>query len=320
MMKNKKLFGALVALIGSVAAVGSAFALYMGASVPEDKEIIIGTKVTGDVVLHADVEEADTAHSKLHPGNPNNETRSIEFSAGFTTPEHSAYAQAYFLARLDFAVTSSSADFITFITPNSAIELGTQTTTNKEYSAYWKQWLNSDDLDPGEGVRHSYAITNEGKTITWSKYYPLFKGQDISRFRMDLRLKNNISNAEYLSIAEATYTVNFTVDVAPTLENAEIDPRIGEWKYAYVVGDATGGWEDKEEFRMVPNAQEDGFQWMFTDGTEYGQKLEVGKHFKLHNNGNWCHANDDNRHEWSQSNVGKTIYWSGVNDAEPNIG
>jgi hypothetical protein len=334
MMKNKRLFGALVALLGSAAAVGSAFALYMGRTVPENKQIIIGTKVTGDVELHAAVVSDDgivnNQERKLVPSSATplsaeeiySRTRTVKFSAGFTTLQGSAYAQAYYLARLDFSVTSNKAEFISMITPNSWIDMGCQTTENKTYSQYWADKdLNNHDIDPvAEGDQHAYLVNNDGKTITWSAYYPLFSGASISEFEMHMSLKEGITDAEYQSIAGATYTINFTVDKAEQLDDASTDPRIGKFQYAYVVGEATtnGGWGDKEDFRMVPNAMYNGFQWMFTDGPAgSGQKLELGKEFKLHNNGNWCHA--DGNHTWLEEYVGKTIYWSGENGVEFNI-
>ena len=67
---------------------------------------------------------------------------------------------------------------------------------------------------------------------------------------------------------------------------------------------------------MVPDPTFNGFKWVFKDGSAAGkQKLEVGKAFKLHNNGNWCHTHTDpENHTWTAENVGKTIKWSGVAD------
>ena len=291
-MKNKKLLGALVALGGSILAIGSAFALYTGASLPENKDIIIGTKVTGDVVLHASVTDADTAHATL---TPENLTRTVMLKAGFTAPSDSVYIQDYYYAKLTFKVASDSTDLIDAIADETWVKLGTQEVENNTYGTYWKD-------NTLNGSNKVVAVDN--KSVSWSMNYPLFKGEAISQFEFRVQLKHDISAAEYLAIAEQTYTVDFEVEEA-------------DEEMAYVVGTAVGGWEDRDEFRMTINAKESFKQYMFKTGTE-DNKSKLGEGvYKLHKGSTYCCGGDD--HVWDSADNGKTFYWNGTSGHEGNF-
>ena len=299
---KKKFLGLLIALGGSVAAVGTAFALYTG-TLPADKSIQIGTKTTGDVALAASVVDADSTHAQL---TPESVSRTIVLDAGFTTNDGSVYIQDYYLAKLEFKISSASTGLIDALKEHTWIELGTQSGENA-YGSYWGwTW---EDAEHHTGTRSGTTAQNhlnssqkvvadDNKSVTWSTHYPLFKGANVSQFLFHISMEG-ISDEAYLAIAEATYNVDFTV--------SEPD---SDFEMAYIVGDATGGWEDKDEFRMTVNAKASGYEWMFKTGSVEGKsKLANGKEYKLHVGTTYCC--DDPNHVWDEANDGKTFYWNG---------
>ena len=308
---KKKLLGSLIALGGSLVAVGSAFALYTG-TLPTDKSIQIGTKTSGDVVLNASVKDADTAHAML---TPESYSRTIVFNAGFTKNAESVYIQDYYLAHLEFKISSASTAVIDALKVHSWLELGTQSGSNA-YGSYWG-WTWSDDTElakPHTGTRGEKTAQNhkngtdaqvatDGKSVSWHVDYPLFAGNNVSEFIFHVQM-DGISNADYLAIAESSYAVDFNVS----------DVDYEHYDAAYIVGEATGGWEDKDEFRMVPNAKASGFEWMFKTGTSAGhQKLSAGE-YKLHVGSTYCGSHGN--HTWDEANNGKTFYWNGYENNE----
>lgn len=298
---KRKLLGALIALGGSALAIGTAFALYTG-TLPEDKSIQIGTKTSGDIVLHGGVVDADSTHATL---TPSSHERILTLSAGFTTNSTSVYIQDYYLAKLEFKISSTSTGVIDALKEHSWIELGVQSGDNA-YGSYWG-WTWS-DAEGHTGTRSGTTSQNhlnsdakvvaaDGKSVSWSAHYPLFKGEAVSQFLFHVNMER-ISDADYKLIAESSYAVDFNI--------SEPDSDYG---MAYVVGTATGGWEDKEEFRMTVNAKASGYEWMFKTGTEAGkQKLSAGE-YKIHNGDTYCHGGMDN-HTWSEDDNGKTFYWN----------
>lgn len=307
---KKRLLGSLIALGGSLVAVGTAFALYRG-TLPVDKTIQIGTKTSGDVVLNASVANADSEHAML---TPTNYSRSIVFNAGFTNNSGSVYNQPYYLAHLEFKISSASKGMIDALKDHSWVELGTQSGSNA-YGA-WFGWTWSDDAGLTENLPHTgtrsgttnrnhlngkaAVVAADGKSVSWSVNYPLFAGTDVSEFLFHVQMEG-IDDDDYLAIAESSYTVNFNVS----------DVDYTGYEAAYIVGDATGGWEDKDEYRMVPNAKASGFEWMYKTGTAEGVSyLQGGKDFKVHKGSTWCHGDGAN-HVWDSTNNGKVFYWAG---------
>lgn len=290
---KKGIIGALIALCGSAVAIGTAFALYTG-TLPEDKTIQIGTKTTGDVQLEASVKNADADHQVLSPAS---QERSIVFNAGFTTPSESTYIQTYYYAKLEFKVSSTSVDLIAALKDETWVKLGTQTGDNA-YGSYWKDGSLNNTTGMEEAADH--------KSLTYTTEFPLFKGTDISEFEFHIRLDTDLTSAQYLEIAKETYLVDFQVSPA-------------ESEHAYIVGEAVGGWEDREEFRMTVNAKASGFEWMFKTGTVDGkQKLQDGKEYKLHKGSTYCSSGDN--HVWHTADDGKTFYWNGVqNDSHGDL-
>ncbi len=288
---KKGIIGALIALCGSAVAIGTAFALYTG-NHPEDKTIQIGTKTTGDVQLEASVKNADTDHRVLSPAS--NE-RCVVFNAGFTTPSESTYIQDYYYAKLEFKVSSTSADLIVALKDETWVKLGTQT-GESEYGEAWKhETLN--DSNVVEAADH--------KSLTYTMEFPLFKGTNISEFEFRVRLDKDLTQAQYLAIAKETYLVDFEVSPA-------------ESEQAYIVGEAVGGWEDREEFRMTVNAKASGFEWMFKTGTVEGkQKLQDNKEYKLHKGSTYCCG--DANHVWHTADDGKTFYWNGESGSHGDL-
>ena len=298
---KRKLLGALIALGGSALAIGTAFALYTG-TLPEDKSIQIGTKTSGDIVLHAGVVDADSAHAKL---TPTAHQRTLAFSAGFTTNDSSVYIQDYYLAKVEFKISSADAKVINALSEHSWVELGVQDGVNS-YGSYWG-WTWS-DAEHKTGTRSNYTdqnrlngnvvdVATDGKSVSWAAHYPLFKGEAVSRFLFHVNMEG-ISDADYKEIAESSYSVDFNVS----------EPDVG-YDMAYVVGTATGGWEDKEEFRMTVNAQADAYEWMFKTGTEAGKQKLVAGEYKLHVGTNYC-DNDSSNHTWNEADNGATFYWN----------
>lgn len=304
---KKKFLGALIALGGSALAIGTAFALYTG-SLPEDKTIQIGTKTSGDIILHGGVVDADSAHAVL---TPSAHERTIVFSAGFTTNESSVYIQDYYLAKLEFKISSASTGVIDALKEHSWIELGVQGGANA-YGSYWG-WTWSEAEASGtrsgttaqnhlNGTAASVAV--DGKSVSWSTHYPLFKGEAVSRFLFHVNMEG-ISDADYKLIAESSYQVDFNI--------SEPDPSYG---MAYIAGTATGGgWEDKDEFRMTVNAKASSYEWMFKTGLVAGKQKLVAGEYKLHNGDSYCHAGDPN-HTWDENDNGKSFYWSGIASEE----
>lgn len=290
---KKGIIGALIALCGSAVAIGTAFALYTG-NLPEDKTIQIGTKTTGDVQLQASVKNADEDHEVL---NPASNERCIVFNAGFTTESESVYIQDYYYAKLEFKVSSSSADLIAALKDETWVKLGTQTGENA-YGSYWQnKSLNGTDV----------VEATDHKSLTYTMEFPLFKGTNISEFEFHIRLDTGLTSADFLAIAEEDYFVDFQVSPA-------------ESEQAYIVGEAVGGWEDRDEFRMTVNAKATGFEWMFKTGTVEGkQKLQDGKEYKLHKGSTYCCGGDN--HVWTAAgNEGKTFYWNGErNDSHGDL-
>ena len=286
---KKKLLGALIALCGSAAAIGTAFALYTG-SLPEDKTIQIGTKTTGDIALVASVKNADSTHEVL---SPESQERCITFNAGFTTNESSVYIQDFYYAKLQFKVSSDSTALIAALKEETWVKLGTQVDESEghpnEYGSYWKNnSLNGTNVE--ESADH--------KSLTYTKEFPLFKGSNISEFEFHIRLDTNLSDADYLAIAEETYLVDFEVSEATS-------------DHAYIVGEAVGGWEDRDEFRMTKNAKADHDEWMFKTGTVEGkQQLQDTKDYNLHIGVTYCCGGSN--HTWPSANNGKTFYWNGT--------
>lgn len=301
---KKKLLGALIALGGSALAIGSAFALYTG-GLPEDKSIQIGTKTTGDIELHGGVLDADAGNAVL---TPDNVQRTIKFSAGFTPSEGSVYVQDYYLAKLEFKISSASTGLIDALKTHSWVELGTQSGDNA-YGRYWGwSWTEQGErVTSGDGAYsaqnhlngESKVVAQDGKSVSWSTHYPLFKGAAVSQFLLHVNMEG-IEKDDYKAIAEKSYTVDFNI--------SEPDSDYG---MAYVVGTATGGWEDKDEYRMTVNAKAaDAYEWIFKTGTEDGkQKLIDGGEYKLHIGDNYCDSDSAN-HTWSDSNKGEAFTWN----------
>ncbi len=290
---KKGIIGALIALCGSAVAIGTAFALYTG-NLPEDKTIQIGTKTTGDVQLEASVKNADTDHQVLSPASVE---RSIVFNAGFTTPSESTYIQDFYYAKLQFKVSSESTALIAALKNETWVKLGTQTGENA-YGSYWKDnSLNNTNV----------AEADDHKSLTYTMEFPLFKGTNVSEFEFHIRLDTHLTSAQYFAVAEEDYFVDFQVSPA-------------ESEQAYIVGEAVGGWEDRDEFRMTVNAKATGFEWMFKTGTVDGkQRLQDGKEYKLHKGSVYCDSHTEN-HVWTAlGNEGKTFYWNGLenNDHGP---
>ena len=289
---KKGIIGALIALCGSAVAIGTAFALYTG-TLPAEKTIQIGTKTTGDVQLEAGVKNADTEHRVLSPAS---RERCIVFNAGFTTQSESTYIQDYYYAKLEFKVSSESTGLIAALKDETWVKLGTQTGDN----AYGSHWQNNslNGTNVVEAADH--------KSLTYTMEFPLFKGTNVSEFEFHIRLDTELTSAEYFAVAEESYKVDFQVSPA-------------ESEQAYIVGEAVGGWEDRDEFRMTVNAQADGFEWMFKTGTVEGkQKLQDGKEYKLHKGSTYCCSGAN--HVWSSTNDTKTFYWNGIqNDSHGDL-
>ena len=288
---KKGIIGALIALCGSAVAIGTAFALYTG-NLPADKTIQIGTKTTGDVVLHADVKDAALANKVLTPAA---RERCIVFNAGFTTNEESVYIQDYYYAKLEFKVSSESEAMIAALKKETWVQLGTQT-GDDVYGSYWKN----------NSLNNSNVVeADDHKSLTYTMEYPLFKGTNISEFEFRIRLDQDVKDAEYKTLGKQTYFVDFKVSPA-------------ESEQAYIVGEAVGGWEDRDEFRMTKNAKADHDEWMFKTGTVDGkQRLQDDKDYKLHKGATYCCGGAN--HKWSKTNDGKTFYWNGLenNDHGP---
>lgn len=289
---KKGIIGALIALCGSAVAIGTAFALYTG-NLPAEKTIQIGTKTTGDVQLEASVKNADADHQVLSPAS---QERSIVFNAGFTTPSESTYIQAYYYAKLEFKVSSESTGLIAALKDETWVKLGTQTGDNA-YGSHWKD-KSLNDTNVVEADDH--------KSLTYTMEYPLFKGTNISEFEFHIRLDKDLTSAEYFAIAEEDYFVDFQVSPAESTQ-------------AYIVGEAVGGWELRDEFRMTVNAKATGFEWMFKTGKDdEPQKLEDGKDYKLRVGDTYCSSGDN--HVWHTKDDGKTFYWNGEqNDSHGDL-
>ena len=288
---KKGIIGALIALCGSAVAIGTAFALYTG-TLPAEKTIQIGTKTTGDVQLEAGVKNADTEHRVLSPASSE---RCIVFNAGFTTQSESTYIQDYYYAKLEFKVSSESTGLIAALKDETWVKLGTQT-GESEYGEAWKhETLN--DSNVVEAANH--------KSLTYTMEFPLFKGTNISEFEFHIQLDSELTSAEYFAVSDEDYLVDFEVSPA-------------ESEQAYIVGEAVGGWEDREEFRMTVNAKASGFEWMFKTGTVEGkQKLQDGKEYKLHKGSTYCCG--DANHVWSKDNDTKTFYWDGTSHSHGDL-
>lgn len=284
---KKKLLGSLIALGGSLVAVGSAFALYTG-SLPENKSIQIGTKTSGDVNLVASV-KSDSAVDV----NPENQERLIKFNAGFQTPnENSVYIQPFYYAHLEFKISSENTSLISYLKEETWVKLGTQVDENEdhpnEYGSHWKH-------NTLNGVNVQEATDH--KSLTWGVDYPLFKGADVSEFEFHIRLDTDVTKSQFLALDGAAYTIDFNVSDA-------------QEEQAYIVGMATGGWEEKADYRMTINAKADHKEWMFKTGTVDGkQKLADGGTYKLKIGSTYCCGGDD--HVWSSANNNKTFYWNG---------
>lgn len=281
---KKGIIGALIALCGSAVAIGTAFALYTG-TLPDDKTIQIGTKTTGDVQLEASVKNDDADHQVLSPASVE---RCIVFNAGFTTPSESTYIQDYYYAKLEFKVSSESTDLIAALKTETWVKLGTQTGENA-YGSYWQnKSLNNENV----------VEADDHKSLTYTMEFPLFKGTNVSEFEFRIRLDTHLTSAQYFAVAEEDYLVDFQVSPA-------------ESEQAYIVGEAVGGWEDRDEFRMTKNAKADHDEWMFKTGTVDGkQRLQDDKDYKLHKGATYCCGGSN--HKWSKTNDGKTFYWNGT--------
>ena len=296
---KKGIIGALIALCGSAVAIGTAFALYTG-NLPDDKTIQIGTKTTGDVQLKAGVKNADTTHQVLSPvSDPEDDNRCITFNAGFTTQSESVYIQDYYYAKLEFKISSESTGLIAALKNQTWVKLGTQTGDNA-YGSYWQNnSLNNTNV----------SEAGDHKSLTYTVEYPLFKcGAEeacFSEFEFHIRLDTSLTSAGFLAIAEEDYSVDFQVSPA-------------ESEQAYIVGEAVGGWEDRDEFRMTKNAKADHDEWMFKTGTVEGkQKLQDGKEYKLHKGSTYCCGGDN--HVWHAADDTKTFYWNGSSGDHGNL-
>lgn len=290
---KKGIIGALIALCGSAVAIGTAFALYTG-NLPEDKTIQIGTKTTGDVQLEASVKNA---HSEQII-NPDSVERCVEFYAGFTTPSESTYIQDYYYAKLEFKVSSESTGLIAALKDETWVEPGTQVGENS-YSDFWKaKSLNKNNVVEAE----------DHKSLTYTMEYPLFKGTNISEFKFHIRLDSDpkLTKAQFSEIAAETYKIDFQVSPAVSTQ-------------AYIVGEAVGGWELRDEFRMTVNAKANSFEWMFKTGEDdQPQKLQDGKDYKLRIGDTYCSSGDN--HVWHTADDGKTFYWNGEqNDSHGDL-
>lgn len=288
---KKGIIGALIALCGSAVAIGTAFALYTG-NLPEDKTIQIGTKTTGDVELKAGVKNPDTDHKILSPvSDPLQDNRCITFNAGFTTQTESVYIQDYYYAKLEFKISSESTGLIAALKDETWVKLGTQTGDNA-YGSYWQnKSLNNENV----------VEADDHKSLTYTMEFPLFKcGNEnvcFSEFEFHIRLDTDLTSAGFLAIAEEDYSVDFKVSPA-------------ESEQAYISGEAVGGWEDREEFRMTVNAKATSFEWMFKTGTVDGkQRLQDNKEYKLHKGATYCCGGEN--HKWNKTNDGQTFYWDG---------
>lgn len=281
-MKNTRniVLGALVAVIGSTAALGSAYALY--SATPKSEEIHIGANTTSAVSLAVGSVALESEEAVVSPS----ADHQFSFNIGFDK-NGTEYTQEVYLAKLSVVVESSNADLLDgLVSSESGFAVDADGTY---YSAYWQKQT---------AAKFSKA---EDGLIVASAFVPLVETQDL-KTDVNLSLKNVTSDDFVQKIAEAQY--NISIDLT------EPD---SSYQMAYVVGEDSG-WGEMDKYMMFPNPKADDFEWAYKMTTGL---LTDGKLFKCKVNTTYSPDPDWTYHENDHGN--KYLRWTGGSDKNMDL-
>lgn len=283
--------GALVAVVGSVACLGTTFALYK--VTPEDQTMHIGAHTSDDVILQVGP-FAWTDGSAIAP----QKDISFSFTAGYDIPENSNYRQPYYLVEMDMTIASSNADFI-----NALKNTGTYVQADADGTVYTGYWKNNSKFDFSNAtVETDEALT----TITTVNHIILAADTDI-----------NISGALSLGDIEDSAFVAF--NGKDTTFSVNIDFKAPTtYGRRYLVGGFNNWQTEDDKFMMVPNPKGENFEWMFVSSANEGDPNYIASDTEFKGYivesgvGSW--TPDPNF--YFNGTPGATFYWDGTTNSQ----
>lgn len=279
--------GGLIAVVGSAASLGAAFALYENIDEPVSMEI--GAHTTKDVTIVAtegtwkktnDTEGTGTTESPaLAPG----EEWGFTFNSYFTKESGSTYTQDYFLAKLSMTVKGSRS-----LLDKLSVESNIYVDSLKDsgyYSGFWAQDAHR---------KANFTVTGEDSdaSMTASLYVVLptqEKLNDGLQITAYFSLPKELTDSDFVALNGAVFSISGTLDEATDFD----------YKNAYIVGDFNN-WTKSDPYLMVPNPKSDNFQWMYTPSENYPVSGKIKANSDIWSGG------EDMEYTGSQ-----TIYWSG---------
>lgn len=227
---NKKLLGSLIAVGGAVATMIGAFALYT--KVDANKQIGI------DVVTGSGKDVTYTVTNVAAPATLSPDAASTTFSfnigATYNANGDNLYpAQDVVVGKLE-VVLNGSETLIDNLTMSGTI------------GGYTDSSVGATTYGTAQAATKGTASGSKN-TLTYSKEVAVHTTGQAATF--NLGLNSSISQADFLKIAEESYTINISW-IAPE-----------EFSYAYLVG-AFNGWSETDGYQMMPSIDDTSWHWV----------------------------------------------------------
>jgi len=307
-MKKHLLAGLALALVGSAAAIGSAYALYKKSA--EDIEVKIGARTTKDIKYTiTDPSWNEGSYNTLQPGVSN----TLNFTIGGEAVSGGVYSQDVVVGKLTIEITSTDSDVIDYFDTQSLKATVAYTKLDGDKDCFW-----------AKEQRNEVALAkSEGKLVGSKELAVAMTGNAVT---LPIALPSDISAEDMLKIAESTYSVKILWDEPTAFE------------FAYVCGSmASGSWEKVDNWRMVPMINTEDFEWKYILTAAQKAEMVEGVNFKCHNGGwsaNWDAAfAASQKLDWIGEGEGygnarvpaekvgkvKGIYWKGQKTSTPEV-
>lgn len=284
-MKKSLILGLAVALVGSSAAVGGAFALYKKAA--EDVSIHIGARTDTDFNYQiSDVAWNSGTYNPLQP----NVTNTLNFKIGGQKSSETTYTQDTFVGKLSVSIVCADTDFIDYFDGKISATV-----------AYGENTYYSKDSRNVLTLAKSETTGNLEGSIQVPAAFA--SKQSVS---MPIAVPSDIPVATLYGFEGASYTVNIAWD--------EPD----DYGFAYVVGTMTG-WDFADEWRMAPAIDTEAFEWRYVPDSTHKAALSTDVEFKCKNGANWSKGGNYKVTEEISGKVNK-ITWTGQGSPDGQSG
>ena len=239
-MKKNQILGLSIACFGVIASISTSFALYMKADADKNLGITVTTPeaATGNVNYLLGTVTNSLGDQKLSPDH-----RDVTYTVPLQA-EYEKFAQDFIVGKISVDLTGDLAPQIDISAKVCGYNMGADSTITGDknsigYKTYGKDWVFPEGLKT-----QSQEVT---VSVNGAQY-----------LEVKLHLSDTVTDADFVNYAEKTYNLHLDW-CEPT-----------DFNYAYVIGDASN-WEERPEYKMIPNINADAWEWTYKGLTGFAQ-------------------------------------------------